>query len=143
MPRASLSSLPNVCCSVEPTRLDLYGRVEIGRVVARDAHDAGAQVAGDARAQLDRGAVRGDSDRRAVADATGLRVVASDLDLLERTLESELGRAVDRRAREERAVGDESQPGNPWLPGARTRLSPFGLPLRAWRKRGALVHVRE
>ncbi len=68
-----------------------------------------ARRAADAGAQLDRGPVRADADGVAGRDAPALGVVRGELDLGGRALELELGRALDRRPGEERAVALQAQ----------------------------------
>ena len=112
-----------------------------------DADDAAAQLARQARAQADGRAVRPHRHRVAVPDPAGARVLLGELHLGERTLELQLGRALDGRPGEERPVANEGQPpprcsgsgvvstlGGASLAGgsgARSPISPNGMPPNA------------
>src|SRR5439155_11057575 len=61
------------------------------------------------RAQGDGCAVRANRDFGAVPDSARVRVRLGELDLGGRTLELQLGDALDGRARKERPVADEPQ----------------------------------
>ena len=87
---------------------DLDDAAEAVRVLERDARDARAQAAVDARRQRDRAAVRADGDEVAGRDPAPPRVVGRELELRLRPLELELRDALDGGAGEERLVRDEA-----------------------------------
>src|SRR5215213_5613103 len=89
------------------TARDLHIRVQAFGIGARDADGAAAEVAGEARAELARGAVRADGDGVARTDPARAGVEAGELDLAVAALELQLRRPVDGRPREERPVGDD------------------------------------
>src|SRR5437899_1262701 len=108
--------------------------MEVACVLVRDSYRARGEVASDARTQLDGRAVRGDGDRLPVADLAALRVLRCELNLRLRPLELQLGRTLDRGAREERAVGDQPETRSPgtWF-AARAKFLSFRLGGTGWK----------
>ena len=109
--------------------------MQVALLAVGDAHGAPRKVAAQLGAQFERGPVRRDGDRLAVADAALARVVGVELDLAVRSLELELGRALDGGAAEERAVREETKTGTGYRSGAwyqgllrRPRVTRFAPP---------------
>src|SRR5207245_9688489 len=91
------------------SRRQLHGRLQVARVLLRDAQHSRSELAAEAGAQRDRRAVGPDGDLVAAADAASTRILFGELDLRLRPLELQLRYALDRRTGEERAVAHEAQ----------------------------------
>ena len=87
--------------------------VQPGRVLARDAHGAGGRSPEMRARSVTDVPFERDLDDVALRDLSGPRVRAGQLDLAVAALEVELGRALDRRAREERLERQEPERPSP------------------------------